>query len=73
MALEQLSSKESPVSNGHSKVPSELLKQKEELQKLFAYNYFSVLGDHGVASKLNQSVELGNIEEKSILLLERIN
>jgi hypothetical protein len=73
MAQEQLSSNEKTVINDHSKVPSELLRQKEELQKLFAYNYFSVLGEHGAATKLNQSVELGSIEERSMILLDRIN
>jgi hypothetical protein len=38
-----------------------------------AFNYFSVLGEHGVSSKLNKAVELGSIEERSTLLLERIN
>ena len=48
---------------------NDLLRQKEELQKLFATKYFTVLGEHGVSNKLNQSVEVGSIEERSTLLL----
>ncbi len=47
----------------------ELLRQKEELQKIFAPNYFSVLGEHGASVKLNESVEVGSLEERSTMLL----
>lgn len=74
MTLEQMNSDEIPLSKDSiNKVANDQLRQKEELHKLLASNYFSLLGEHGVSSRLNKSVEVGSIEERSSLLLERIN